>query len=441
VKKCGRINLDIAVKQFYWYNFAVFTQQECSPHSQGVATMAFTGDLEHLPIVDVIQLLNSTRKTGVLSVKGRKGESQLVFKDGYIVSASHLNNSVRIGQVYVDKGMISSEQLEQALQRQQQDGENRRPLAITLIEMGILTENDAYKGLQHLIEMTVVEILTWKSGKFTLDHLTDVIDCDFKYYPEKMNHEINVNTQSILMDALRIFDEKKRDGLIEDEPEEPAAAELPPEEIISVDDLGLSEMDQLATSLPHAFSAVAPFDPLNFQRTKLQTIAPALSDDVREKIAGFLAKRTLPPEAEQNREGALPKIVLAGSDSLLAHALETAAKYDGICLTAAGSGEEVEALVDRAMLNGGRVRLVFDAPSVGGAAYRESMAAARKKLCSGYPGITCIQLVSAEALSFSLEAYRCGVRAVMPRPSLEARPDSFVEDFIALVEFLPSYLA
>ena len=186
--------------------------------------MAFTGDLEHLPIVDVIQLMNSTRKSGVLTVKGRKGESQLVFKDGYIVSASHLNNSVRIGQVYVEKKMISPEQLEQGMQKQQLDGGNRRPLAITLIEMGFLSEDDAYAGLQQLIEMTVVEILTWKRGKFTLDHLTDIIDCSFKYYPERMNHEINVNTQGILMDALRIFDEKVRDGLIDDEPEEPPAA-------------------------------------------------------------------------------------------------------------------------------------------------------------------------------------------------------------------------
>ena len=43
--------------------------------------MSFTGDLEQLPIVDVVQLMNSTRKSGILSVEGRKGESQLVFKD------------------------------------------------------------------------------------------------------------------------------------------------------------------------------------------------------------------------------------------------------------------------------------------------------------------------------------------------------------------------
>lgn len=66
--------------------------------------MSFSGDLEHLPIVDVIQLLHTTRKSGTLCVRGRTGESQLVFKDGYIVSANHPNNSIRIGRLLAESG-------------------------------------------------------------------------------------------------------------------------------------------------------------------------------------------------------------------------------------------------------------------------------------------------------------------------------------------------
>ena len=402
--------------------------------------MAFTGDLEHLPLVDVIQLMNSTRKSGVLTVKGRKGKSQLVFKDGFIVSASHLNNSVRIGQVYVDEKMISPAQLEQGMQQQQLDGDNRRPLAITLIEMGILSEDDAYQGLQHLIEMTVVEILTWKRGKFTLDHLTDIIDSGFKYYPERMKHEINVNTQGILMDALRIFDEKVRDGLIEDEPEEPAVAAPSADEIISADDLGLSEIDYLSDPLPHPFSGAAPFDPVSFHKEKLQTLAPYLAPAAMEKIADCLAKHTQQPEAARSGEPALQQLVLAGSDSLLVYALEVVATAGGVCLTAVGSGEEVESAVESAMLSGCGVRLIVDDPAGNDAVHKETMMAARNRLCSRFTALACIQLASAEAPAFSLDSYRCGVRAVLPRPSLEARPSSFADEFIALVEFLPSFL-
>ena len=40
--------------------------------------MSFNGDLEHFPIIDIIQLLHGTRKSGILRLSGEKGESQLV---------------------------------------------------------------------------------------------------------------------------------------------------------------------------------------------------------------------------------------------------------------------------------------------------------------------------------------------------------------------------
>ena len=187
--------------------------------------ISFTGNLEHLPIVDVMQLMHQTRKSGILRVKGRKGESQLVFKGGYIVSANHLNNSIRIGKILVDLNIITPEILDKALQVQGNAGAERKPLIITLIDQGLVNEKDAYKGLEHLIEITVVEILTWKKGSFTLEVLP-TSSSDFRFYPGKLISEINVDAQSVLMDALRIFDEKRRDGELTDE--EPPEDELSP---------------------------------------------------------------------------------------------------------------------------------------------------------------------------------------------------------------------
>jgi Domain of unknown function (DUF4388) len=187
--------------------------------------ISFTGNLEHMPIIDVVQLLHQTRKSGILRVKGRKGESQLVFKDGYMVSANHLNNSIRIGKILVDLNIITPEILDKALQVQGSAGAERKPLIITLIDQGLVNEKDAYKGLEHLIEMAVVEILTWKKGSFTLEVLPPSVN-DFRFYPGKLTSEINVDTQSSLMDALRIFDEKRRDGELTDE-------ELPEDELFA----------------------------------------------------------------------------------------------------------------------------------------------------------------------------------------------------------------
>src|SRR5512143_1480486 len=131
--------------------------------------MAFTGDLEQLNIVDIIQLLNTTRKSGIFSVKGPRGESRIIFSNGYIVGASHLNNKVRIGSVLVRMNAISRETLEEALHIQESAGENRKPLIATLIELGKLGREEAATGLRKLIEMTIVELVGWTEGIFTLD--------------------------------------------------------------------------------------------------------------------------------------------------------------------------------------------------------------------------------------------------------------------------------
>lgn len=363
--------------------------------------MAFTGDLAHLPIVDLIQLMNSTRKSGLLTVTGRKGQSQLIFKDGYIVSASHLNNSIRIGQVLVEMGFVSDVQIEEGLNRQKLDGENRRPLAITLIELGILSEQNAYKALQHLIEITIVEILTWKSGKFTLDHLKDVIDCDFRYYPARMDHEINVNTQGILMDALRIFDEKVRDGLIVDEPDESEKAD---DEIISADDLGLSEIDQIDPLVPNSFTAVVPFDPLDTQRRKIAELAPELQASEKEKLAIYLARFT--KEKDAPSLSGTQQVVLNFSDMLLCHAVRT-------CLTDQGFAVSLEKLP--AKLNGDSSWLVTDRPF-------SSVESSVIFLCGEVKAM--------------LEAYRSGAAAVMPRPA----GHDYTDRLVLLLETLPVFL-
>ena len=184
--------------------------------------MPFTGDLEDLPIVDIIQLLHATRKSGILRVKGRKGESNLVFKDGFIVSASHLNNSVRIGTILIERNIITPEILNLALLKQTQAGAGRKPLIVTLLDSGFVNEEDAYKGLEHLIEITIVEILTWRRGTFTMELRPDATTDEYRYYPGKISREVNVNSQGVLMDALCSFDEKMRDGELKEEeiPEE-----------------------------------------------------------------------------------------------------------------------------------------------------------------------------------------------------------------------------
>ena len=88
--------------------------------------MAFNGELQHLPIVDIIQLLHATKKSGTLAVTGEKGECRLVFSEGLIVGANYLNGTIRIGRVLIRIQAVSPEDLKTALKAQEEAARKRR---------------------------------------------------------------------------------------------------------------------------------------------------------------------------------------------------------------------------------------------------------------------------------------------------------------------------
>ncbi|MCK5912634.1 MAG: DUF4388 domain-containing protein, partial [Desulfuromusa sp.] len=181
--------------------------------------MPLTGELEHLPIVDVIQLIHSTRKSGILNVYSRKGEGQLVFNNGYIISATHSSEKLKVGKILLDSHIINQEDLDKALAIQKQAGDERKPLIATLLENCGLSKDSAFTALETLIEMTVVEMISWTRGIFTLDIDEIKVSDDYQFLPKQLQ-TVALDTQMVLMDALRIFDEKVHSGEIQlsDEP-------------------------------------------------------------------------------------------------------------------------------------------------------------------------------------------------------------------------------
>ena len=179
--------------------------------------MSFSGDLEHLPLIDVIQLLQQTGKSGTLRLTGAKGECQLGFRDGFIVSANHVNTGFRIGSILVELGIITREALDLTLAEQALRGPHPPPLIALLVETGRVQREEAYRGLQTLIELTIVEVLTWPKGRFELDVEQILVSDEYRYFPDHNEPPPQVSTQNVLMEALRIFDEKKRDGTLQQE--------------------------------------------------------------------------------------------------------------------------------------------------------------------------------------------------------------------------------
>jgi len=406
--------------------------------------MSFVGDLEHLPIVDVIQLLHATRKSGTLCLKSQKGESQLVFSDGCIVSANHSNNSVRIGQILVQMNAITRETLDSSLAEQKSSGAARIPLIASLIESGKLKKEDAFKGLETLIELTIVEVLTWTEGIFELDVDTTVISDEYRYIPEKMKLELNLNTQNVLMDALRIYDEKKRDGTLMDNTfqdeevvESAPIAEAPSSDtIISIDDLGLDVMDDLEKAIPGFFTPVRVHEPSIVHREKLGSIFEDLPPEDQARLFTYLSRPPLPAgSAASPGQDAPPTqaMILFSSDEFISHTVMTRCKQENFFTFSTDEEENLDHIISQSFSKELLPVLLIDSSKEGST---KSMAEMTRKVLAGHPGLIVYHLVEDAGFDTVIEALNSGARAVLPKPDGIKRSASFVDDSIRFLEML-----
>lgn len=413
--------------------------------------MSFAGDLEHLPIVDIIQLLHSTRKTGTLCLKSQKGESHLVFNDGYFVSANHVNNSVRIGQVLVGMKTITPDQLDQALLEQKNAGANRKPLVATLIDQGIINKDDAYKGLEELIEMTIVEVLTWTSGTFSLDVTKSDISDEYRYFPETLQQEILMNAQSILMDALRIYDEKMRDGTLSEvffSSSEGSLEEVSTTGVgdlaITADILGLDAIDTLKKNIPSVFAGLKDHDPSEEHRRvigeELHDIPLVDQDRICSVLTAF-SRQVTSIKDDSGVNGTGLAIILFSRDNFITHTLKTVCRHEDLFVFTTDEEVNLDLIIEQSLSRDLMPVLVIDSPAKQDedASSNFTSELVQHKL-SQFPQISILQSIPLRDYKISLQALQTGVRAILPRPSKEYRKDTFVDDTITFLTTFQSYL-
>ena len=406
--------------------------------------MSFTGDLEHLPIVDIVQLIHAARKSGTLTVQSRRGTCQLVFKDGFIGSASNLQSRGRIGEILLEMKAIGEEDLTAALDEQKQAGENRKPLIATLMARGLINKDLAFKGLQLLIEMTIVEILTWKAGTFSLDVENVVIADEYRYFPEKLNEEFLLNSQNVLMDALRIYDEKKRDGELSEEDEQPSAEAMEDEESgwsISEDDLGLADLHKLETRIPGVFSVLEERDPVAIHRSRIAALAPAWPDSEKEKVLAYLGDAADRAKEASSPAGGARAVIVFSSDEFLTYLLTTLGKSDGSLIFSTNDDQDLDLIIDQSLHKGIRPLLVMDCPQKARVGYSaDKIHRLRREKKSKYPHVETLQLALSLERDFILQSYREGARAVFPRPFVDGRQETTAVELLTFIETLRLYL-
>jgi len=165
--------------------------------------MAIEGPLRELGIHDVFQLLDLSRKTGVLRVTSelRHNAGTIYFDGGAVIYAEIRSNPHPLGGLLLRSGKISEADLERARDMQARQGDPRR-LGEILVAIGAVSPRELQRQVRFQVEEVVFEVMGWREGyfSFTEGPLTDVTG----------EATVRISTEALLMEGARRIDEWAR---------------------------------------------------------------------------------------------------------------------------------------------------------------------------------------------------------------------------------------
>jgi hypothetical protein len=158
--------------------------------------MGLTGNLKTVSFPDVLQLLATGKKSGVLTLSVGSRKKEIAFKDGNITYASSINATEDLlGNLLLKRGKISKKDLERAITLHKQTG---RALGATLVDMQLFEKEEVADCLKMQIEEIVYNLFSWNEGEFAFAE---------GKAPQGAQFFVNLSTMNIVMEGTRRVDE------------------------------------------------------------------------------------------------------------------------------------------------------------------------------------------------------------------------------------------
>ncbi len=158
--------------------------------------MSLSGNLKTVSFPDILQLLATGKKTGLLEVRTSTRQKEVAFQNGNITFASSVNSSEDLlGNMLLKRGKISKADLERGITLHKQTG---RQLGTTLIDLGLFEKEEIGECLRLQIEEIVYNLFSWGEGDFIF-HEGDE--------PKNLQFKVELNTMNVIMEGTRRIDE------------------------------------------------------------------------------------------------------------------------------------------------------------------------------------------------------------------------------------------
>ena len=164
--------------------------------------MAIEGPLRELGIHDVFQLLDLSRKTGVLRISSdvRQNKGTVYFDEGAVVYAEIHDNPHLIGALLVKSGKITEADLNRAREMQRQ-GDSRR-LGEIMVDIGAISQRELERQIRFQIEEVIFEMMSWREGHFSFTEGSS--------NGSPTDAPVRIPIEALLMEGARRIDEWSR---------------------------------------------------------------------------------------------------------------------------------------------------------------------------------------------------------------------------------------
>ena len=163
--------------------------------------MALRGSLKDFSLPDVFQLIQLSRKSGILRIKRPDAEGSIWFREGDVFFAQSNWRRELLGQRLVAGQKITPSALARALELRGAEPPGGRRLGQILVDEGYITQQTLEAFVQEQIQDTIFDIMRWDEGEF-----------DFEVLPEVIQEDIglSVSVENIVMEGSRRLEEWER---------------------------------------------------------------------------------------------------------------------------------------------------------------------------------------------------------------------------------------
>lgn len=123
------------------------------------------GSLRNVPLTDVLQIVTTGMKSGLLTIERSTGWARVYVESGKI-QVAHMEPGTHLGEILVRMDLLSAREVQEILARQDRENPGT-PLGLMAVGDGRISHDDLLRALRRQAVEVLAELLAWADGTFS----------------------------------------------------------------------------------------------------------------------------------------------------------------------------------------------------------------------------------------------------------------------------------